>query len=143
MHCANNNKSARLRIADTQYCNICRPSGKMNSAPDLPATFSIPTFPRPSPVACIRTVHHIHNFIVRRCDILDPNEPRRSHPGLLASMLFVAALSDEALGLFNGPEERDSVCKYLSLLSYRTSQPCEIRATSKPRGSWTTAFFRL
>ena len=67
--------------------------------------------------------HHIHNFIVRRCDILDPNEPRRSHPGLLASMLFVAALSDEALGLFNGPEERDSVCKYLSLLSYRLLSP--------------------
>jgi len=38
-------------------------------------------------------------------------------------MLFVAALSDKALGLFNGPEERDRVCKYLSLVTYRLLNP--------------------
>ncbi|KAL2422062.1 Arabinanolytic transcriptional activator araR [Exophiala dermatitidis] len=69
------------------------------------------------------TCHHIHNFILRRCDILDPAQPRKTHPGLLASMLFVAALSDKALGLFSGPEERDRVCKYLSLLTYRLLNP--------------------
>ncbi|KAK5026264.1 hypothetical protein LTR13_010045 [Exophiala sideris] len=69
------------------------------------------------------TCHHIHNFILRKCDILDPVQPRRTHPALLASMLFVAALSDKALGLFSGPEERDRVCKYLSRLTYRLLNP--------------------
>ncbi|EXJ92754.1 hypothetical protein A1O3_01306 [Capronia epimyces CBS 606.96] len=69
------------------------------------------------------TCHHIHNFILRRCDVLDALQPRKTHPGLLASMLFVAALSDKALGLFSGPEERDRVCKYLSLLTYRLLNP--------------------
>ena len=75
---------------------------------------------------CIRlhpTCHHVHNFIVRKCDVLDPVHPRRMHPALLASMLFVAAISDKALGLFNGPEERDRICKYLSLLMYRLLNP--------------------
>ena len=67
--------------------------------------------------------HHLHNFIVRRCDVIDPVYPRRMHPALLASMLFVAALSDKALGLFNGPEEREKNCKYLSLLTYRLLNP--------------------
>ncbi|EXJ91018.1 hypothetical protein A1O1_04125 [Capronia coronata CBS 617.96] len=69
------------------------------------------------------TCHYIHNFILRRCDVLNPLQPRQTHPGLLASMLFVAALSDKALGLFSGPEERDRVCKYLSLLTYRLLNP--------------------
>ncbi|KIX01822.1 uncharacterized protein Z518_09549 [Rhinocladiella mackenziei CBS 650.93] len=69
------------------------------------------------------TCHHIHNFILRRCDILDPVQPRKTHPALIGSMLFVAALSDKALGLFSGPEERDRVCKYLSLLTYRLLSP--------------------
>ena len=69
------------------------------------------------------TCHHIHNFILRRCDVLDPVNPRQTHPALIASMLFVAAFSDKALGLFSGPEERDRVCKYLSLLSYRLLNP--------------------
>ncbi|KAI1627651.1 fungal-specific transcription factor domain-containing protein [Exophiala viscosa] len=69
------------------------------------------------------TCHHIHNFILRKCDILDPVSPRQTHPALLASMLFVAALSDKALGLFSGPEERDRVCKYLSRLTYRLLNP--------------------
>jgi arabinolytic transcriptional activator AraR len=67
--------------------------------------------------------HHIHNFILRRCDVLDPLHPRRMHPALLASMLFVAALSDKALSLFSGPEEKDRICKYLSLLTYRLLNP--------------------
>ena len=69
------------------------------------------------------TCHHIHNFILRRCDVLDPIKPRRMHPALLASMLFVAALSDKALSLFSGPEEKDRICKYLSLLTYRLLNP--------------------
>lgn len=69
------------------------------------------------------TCHHLHNFIVRRCDVLDLLHPRKMHPALLASMLFVAALSDKALGLFTGPEERDRICKYLSLLTYRLLNP--------------------
>ena len=69
------------------------------------------------------TCHHIHNFILRRCDVLDPVNPRRMHPALLASMLFVAALSDKALSLFSGPEEKDRICKYLSLLTYRLLNP--------------------
>lgn len=67
--------------------------------------------------------HHIHNFILRRCDVLDPTQPRNTHPALLASMLFVAALSDKALGLFSGPEEKERVCKYLSLLLYQLLNP--------------------
>ena len=47
------------------------------------------------------TCHHIHNFILRRYHVLDPVNPRRMHPALLASMLFVAALSDRALSLFS------------------------------------------
>lgn len=69
------------------------------------------------------TCYHIHNFILRKCDVLDPVHPRKTHPALLGSMLFVAALSDKALGLFSGPEERDRVCKYLSLLTYRLLNP--------------------
>lgn len=69
------------------------------------------------------TCHHVHNFILRKSDVLDPLQPRKTHPALLASMLFVAALSDKALGLFNGPEERDRVCKYLSLVTYRLLNP--------------------
>ncbi|KAL6249088.1 hypothetical protein RBB50_004151 [Rhinocladiella similis] len=69
------------------------------------------------------TCHHIHNFILRKCDVLDPLHPRKTHPALLGSMLFVAALSDKALGLFSGPQERDRVCKYLSLLTYRLLNP--------------------
>ena len=69
------------------------------------------------------TCHHIHNFILRKCDVLDPIHPRKTHPALLASMLFVASLSDKALGLFSGPEERDRVCKYLSLVTYRLLNP--------------------
>lgn len=69
------------------------------------------------------TCHHIHNFILRRGDILDPVIPRKTHPALIASMLFVAAFSDKALGLFSGPEEKDRVCKYLSLLTYRLLNP--------------------
>ncbi|RVX74480.1 hypothetical protein B0A52_01606 [Exophiala mesophila] len=69
------------------------------------------------------TCHHIHNFILRKDDILDPVRPRKTHPALLASMLFVASLSDKALGLFSGPEERDRVCKYLSLTTYRLLNP--------------------
>jgi arabinolytic transcriptional activator AraR len=69
------------------------------------------------------TCHHIHNFILRRCDVLDTVKPRRMHPALLASMLFVAALSDKALSLFTGPEEKDKICKYLSLLTYRLLNP--------------------
>lgn len=69
------------------------------------------------------TCHHIHNFILRRCDVLDTIKPRRMHPALLASMLFVAALSDKALSLFTGPEEKDKICKYLSLLTYRLLNP--------------------
>jgi hypothetical protein len=38
-------------------------------------------------------------------------------------MLFVAALSDKALSLFSGPEEKDRICKYLSLLTYRLLNP--------------------
>jgi arabinolytic transcriptional activator AraR len=74
------------------------------------------------------TCHHLHNFIVRRCDVLDPLHPRRTHPALLASMLFVAALSDKALGLFSGPEERDRICKYLSLLAYRLLYPSRLES---------------
>lgn len=74
------------------------------------------------------TCHHLHNFIVRRCDVLDPLHPRKIHPALLASMLFVASLSDRALGLFNGPEERDRICKYLSLLTYRLLHPSRLEA---------------
>jgi arabinolytic transcriptional activator AraR len=69
------------------------------------------------------TCHHIHNFIIRKIDILDPHQPRQTHPALLSSMLFVAAFSDKALGLFSGPEEKDRVCKYLSLLTYRLLNP--------------------
>lgn len=69
------------------------------------------------------TCHHIHNFILRRRDMLDPVQPRKTHPALIASMLFVAAFSDKALGLFSGPEEKDRVCKYLSLLTYRLLNP--------------------
>ncbi|KIW23316.1 uncharacterized protein PV07_11525 [Cladophialophora immunda] len=69
------------------------------------------------------TCHHIHNFILRRIDVLDPSQPRQTHPALLGSMLFVAAFSDKALGLFSGPEEKDRVCKYLSLLTYRLLNP--------------------
>lgn len=69
------------------------------------------------------TCHHIHNFILRRSHVLDPINPRRTHPALLASMLFVAALSDKALSLFSGPEEKDRICKYLSLLTYRLLNP--------------------
>jgi arabinolytic transcriptional activator AraR len=69
------------------------------------------------------TCHHLHNFILRKCDVLDPIHPSRMHPALLASMLFVAALSDKALRLFSGPEERDRICKYLSLLTYRLLDP--------------------
>jgi arabinolytic transcriptional activator AraR len=69
------------------------------------------------------TCHHIHNFILRRCDVLDSANPRRMHPALLASMLFVAALSDKALSLFSGPEEKDRICKYLALLTYRLLNP--------------------
>lgn len=67
--------------------------------------------------------HHIHNFILRRYDVLDPANPRSMHPALLASMLFVAALSDKALSLFSGPEEKDRICKCLSLLTYRLLNP--------------------
>ncbi|KPI38336.1 Arabinanolytic transcriptional activator araR [Cyphellophora attinorum] len=74
------------------------------------------------------TCHHLHNFIVRRCDVLDPLHPRKIHPALLASMLFVASLSDRALGLFNGPEERDRICKYLSLLTYRLLHPARLES---------------
>ena len=69
------------------------------------------------------TCHHIHNFILRRRDVLDHVNPRRMHPALLASMLFVAALSDKALSLFNGPEEKERICKYLALLTYRLLNP--------------------
>ncbi|OAL28199.1 hypothetical protein AYO20_09527 [Fonsecaea nubica] len=69
------------------------------------------------------TCHHIHNFILRRIDVLHPSQPRQTHPALLGSMLFVAAFSDKALGLFSGPEEKDRVCKYLSLLTYRLLNP--------------------
>ena len=69
------------------------------------------------------TCHHIHNFVLRRSDVLDPVKPRRMHPALLASVLFVAALSDKALSLFSGPEEKDRICKYLSLLTYRLLNP--------------------
>ena len=69
------------------------------------------------------TCHHIHNFILRKCDVLDHVNPRSMHPALLASMLFVAALSDKALSLFSGPEEKDRICKYLSLLTYRLLNP--------------------
>jgi len=69
------------------------------------------------------TCHHIHNFVIRRCDILDPVQPRRTHPALLASMLWIAALSDRALGLFGGPEEREPICRYLSLLTFRLLNP--------------------
>lgn len=90
-----------------------------NLACDLLDTyFSSAFFSRMHP-----TCHHIHNFILRRCDILDPVQPRKTHPALLGSMLFVAALSDKALGLFSGPEERDGICKYLSLLTYRLLNP--------------------
>ena len=74
------------------------------------------------------TCHHLHNFIVRRCDALDPLRPRKMHPALLASMLLVASLSDRALGLFNGPEERDRICKYLSLLTYRLLHPSRLES---------------
>ncbi|KIW92138.1 uncharacterized protein Z519_07122 [Cladophialophora bantiana CBS 173.52] len=69
------------------------------------------------------TCHHIHNFILRKIDVLDSSQPRQTHPALLGSMLFVAAFSDKALGLFSGPEEKDRVCKYLSLLTYRLLNP--------------------
>lgn len=69
------------------------------------------------------TCHHIHDFILRRSHVLDPISPRRTHPALLASMLFVAALSDKAQRLFSGPEEKDRMCKYLSLLTYRLLNP--------------------
>ncbi|EXJ56971.1 hypothetical protein A1O7_07315 [Cladophialophora yegresii CBS 114405] len=69
------------------------------------------------------TCHHIHNFILRKIDVLDPHQPRQTHPALLGSMLFVAAFSDKGLSLFNGPEEKDRVCKYLSLLTYRLLNP--------------------
>lgn len=69
------------------------------------------------------TCHYIHNYILRRYDVLEPIQPRKTHPALLASMLFVAALSDKALGLFSGPEERDRVCKYLGLVTYRLLNP--------------------
>jgi hypothetical protein len=36
------------------------------------------------------TCHHIHNFILRKIDVLDPHQPRQTHPALLGSMLFVA-----------------------------------------------------
>lgn len=72
------------------------------------------------------TCHHLHSFIVRRCDVLDPLHPRKTHPALLASMLLVASLSDRALGLFSGPEERDRICKYFSLLTYRLLYPSRL-----------------
>jgi arabinolytic transcriptional activator AraR len=74
------------------------------------------------------TCHHLHNFIVRRCDVLDPLHPRKMHPALLASMLFVASLSDKALGLFSGPEERDRIYKYLSLLTWRLLYPSRLES---------------
>jgi hypothetical protein len=36
------------------------------------------------------TCHHIHNFILRKADVLHPHQPRQTHPALLGSMLFVA-----------------------------------------------------
>lgn len=69
------------------------------------------------------TCHYIHTYILRRCDVLEPIQPRKTHPALLASMLFVAALSDKALGLFSGPEERDRVRRYLGLITYGLLNP--------------------
>lgn len=99
------------------------------------------------------TCHHIHNFILRKCDILHPVQPRKTHPALLASMLFVAALSDKALGLFSGPEERDRVCKYLSGLTYRLLNPSRyeplvtqedlgLSPTGPPDPGWTNEELR-
>ncbi|KAJ9610548.1 hypothetical protein H2200_005325 [Cladophialophora chaetospira] len=69
------------------------------------------------------TCHHIHNFILRKIDVLDAHHPRQTHPALLSSMLFVAAFSDKGLSLFSGPEEKERICKYLSLLTYRLLNP--------------------
>jgi hypothetical protein len=69
------------------------------------------------------TCHYVHNFILRRCDVLDGVQPRKTHPALIASMLFLGSLTDKALGLFSGPGERDRVCKYLSLITYQLLNP--------------------
>lgn len=52
------------------------------------------------------TCHHIHNFILRKMDVLDPIQPRQTHPALLGSMLFVAAFSgkwflDQGIRIFH------------------------------------------
>ncbi|KAL2863081.1 Zn(II)2Cys6 transcription factor [Aspergillus lucknowensis] len=67
--------------------------------------------------------HHIHCYVLRKSSFLNKSSPRPSSLGLLASMLWVAALDDSALSLPISPHYRKKVCNFLGSLTMELLKP--------------------
>jgi arabinolytic transcriptional activator AraR len=67
--------------------------------------------------------HHIHCYVVRKASLLSPDNPRKTSPALLSSMLWVAALDDRAFALSISPTKRRKICQFLCALTIRLLRP--------------------
>jgi hypothetical protein len=67
--------------------------------------------------------HHIHCYIMRKASLLSQENPRKTSPALLSSMLWVAALDDRAFALSISPTKRRKVCQFLCALTIRLLRP--------------------